>query len=61
MIRYPFVAATILSSRSPIITEYFFSKGGKKNLEDDLFEQFEAEVLLMEDDNNDQEVSFVSI
>ena len=59
MSRYPFTAATILSSKSPIITEYFFSKGGKKSFEDDLFEQFEAEVLLIEDDK-DEEVKTIN-
>ena len=55
MLRYPFVAASILSSKSPIILEYFFSKGGKKSLEDDLFGQFEAEVLLIDDDKEEKE------
>ena len=62
--RYPFVAAKLLSLRSPIIINYFFNYPVKKAAEksDDLstketkessndpFDEFESQVLLMDQD-----------
>jgi len=51
MFRYPFVAAKLLGSKSTLIKDFFFKVVTIKDGEtDDILDQFEADVLLVEED-----------